>query len=392
MKKVKKENGDGSITYQLRNGRKYYTGRYTVGYDSNGKQIRRSVSGYNKSKVQAKLKEKTLQVMHGSVSISEDITFNEFFKNWIYVFKKPNVSNSTFEKYDADYRLRILNSPLEGVMLSKIDAFLIRKTLNYWLENNSLKTVEDVYGRVKTCIKMAISEKYIVQDPTLNVNLKKEKEKKSKYQHYTNEQQDLIFNELRLDVYDPVDMLIYIYFASGCRLSEGLAFDWNDFKDNGLDVNKQYSKSQEISNDGSERHIVQKVSPLKTINSYRFVPLPDNAIKQIKKYKLLQMEYISMHDDYSNNNLMFPNGKGGYLDRKRPQQRLDAIRKKYGIEGLTLHSIRHTYATRLFEKGVSPKVVQSLLGHKDIQTTLNIYTHVMKEKVEFEVNKLNDLF
>lgn len=392
MKKVKKENGDGSITWQMRNGRKYYTGRYTVGYDSNGKQIRRSVSGYNKSKVQAKLKEKTLQVMQGSVSISEDITFDEFFKNWIYVFKKPNVSNSTFEKYDADYRLRILNSPLEGVMLSRIDAFLIRKTLNYWLENNSLKTVADVYGRVKTCIKMAISEKYIVQDPTLNVNLKKEKEKKSKYQHYTNEQQDLIFNELRLNTYDSVDMLIYIYFASGCRLSEGLALTWNDFKDGGIDINKQYSKSQEISDDGSARHIVQKVSPLKTINSYRFVPLPDNAIKQIKKYKSLQNEYISIQEDYSNNDLMFPNGKGGYLDRKRPQQRLDAIRKKYNIEGLTLHSIRHTYATRLFEKGVSPKVVQSLLGHKDIQTTLNIYTHVMKEKVEFEVNKLNDLF
>lgn len=392
MKKIKKENGDGSITYQLRNGRKYYTGRYTVGYDSNGKQIRRSISGYNKSKVQAKLKEKTLQVMQGSVSISEDITFDEFFKNWIYVFKKPNVSNSTFEKYDADYRLRILNSPLESVMLSRIDAFLIRKTLNYWLENNSLKTVEDVYGRVKTCLKMAISEKYIVQDPTLNVNLKKEKEKKSKYQHYTNEQQDLIFSELRLNVYDSVDMLIYMYFASGCRLSEGLALTWSDFKDNGIDINKQYSKSQEINNDGSERRIVQKVSPLKTINSYRFVPLPDNAIKQIKKYKLLQNEYISMQDDYSDNDLMFPNGKGGYLDRKRPQQRLDAIRKKYNIEGLTLHSIRHTYATRLFEKGVSPKVVQSLLGHKDIQTTLNIYTHVMKEKIEFEVNKLNDLF
>lgn len=392
MKKIKKENGDGSITYQLRNGRKYYTGRYTVGYDSNGKQIRRSVSGYNKSKVQAKLKEKTLQVMQGSVSISEDITFDEFFKNWIYVFKKPNVSNSTFEKYDADYRLRILNSPLESVMLSRIDAFLIRKTLNYWLENNSLKTVEDVYGRVKTCLKMAISEKYIVQDPTLNVNLKKEKEKKSKYQHYTNKQQDLIFNELRLNTYDSVDMLIYIYFASGCRLSEGLALTWNDFKDGGIDINKQYSKSQEISDDGSARHIVQKVSPLKTINSYRFVPLPDNAIKQIKKYKSLQNEYISIQEDYSNNDLMFPNGKGGYLDRKRPQQRLDAIRKKYNIEGLTLHSIRHTYATRLFEKGVSPKVVQSLLGHKDIQTTLNIYTHVMKEKVEFEVNKLNDLF
>ncbi|MEG2777634.1 MAG: site-specific integrase [Cellulosilyticaceae bacterium] len=40
------------------------------------------------------------------------------------------------------------------------------------------------------------------------------------------------------------------------------------------------------------------------------------------------------------------------------------------------HSLRHTYATMLFEKGVSPKQVQTLLGHSDIATTLNIYTHV----------------
>lgn len=392
MKKIKKENGDGSITFQVRNGRKYFTGRYTVGYDENGKQIRKSISGYNKAEVQRKLKEKTLQVSQGLISTKEDIAFDVFFRNWIYIFKKPNVSNSTFEKYDADYRLRILGSPLEGVKLSKIDAFLIRKTLNYWLENNSLKQVEDVYGRIKTCIKMAIGEKIILQDPTINVTLKKEKEQKAKYKHFTLEQQTTVFNNLVLDSYNSTDMLIYIYFASGCRLSEGLALTWDDFKDNGLDINKQYSKSQVISEDGETRKVVQKVTPLKTVNSYRFVPLPDNAIKQIIKYRELQNEYIKSNPNYINNNLMFPNGTGGYLDRKMPQERVRKICKKYNFKDLTLHSIRHTYATRLFENGVSPKVVQTLLGHKNIDTTLNIYTHVIKKQADFEVNKLNDLF
>lgn len=56
--KSKKENGAGSITYQIRNGRKYFTGRYTLGYDDNGKQIKGSFSSYNKADVEMKLKEK----------------------------------------------------------------------------------------------------------------------------------------------------------------------------------------------------------------------------------------------------------------------------------------------------------------------------------------------
>ena len=56
------------------------------------------------------------------------------------------------------------------------------------------------------------------------------------------------------------------------------------------------------------------------------------------------------------------------------------------------HSLRHTYATRLFENNVPIKTVQSLLGHKDITTTMNIYTHVMPEKMTAEVQCLNSIF
>ena len=52
--------------------------------------------------------------------------------------------------------------------------------------------------------------------------------------------------------------------------------------------------------------------------------------------------------------------------------------KKLDIEPMKFHALRHTYATRLFEAGVAPKTVQHLMGHADIQTTMNIYTHVMK--------------
>ncbi|WP_150263533.1 tyrosine-type recombinase/integrase, partial [Parvimonas micra] len=57
----------------------------------------------------------------------------------------------------------------------------------------------------------------------------------------------------------------------------------------------------------------------------------------------------------------------------------------------TFHSIRHSYATRLFELNVPVKTVQHLLGHSTINTTMNIYTHVMEEQKTDEVQKLNKL-
>ncbi|UHR03295.1 site-specific integrase [Peptoniphilus sp. GNH] len=391
MKRTKNENGEGSITYQMRNGRKYYTGRYTLGYDTCKNQIRGSISGYNKKEVQTKLKEKTLQISQGLLNNKENLLFGDFFKTWIYTFIKPNVSIATFQKYEADYRLRILKSPLENASLSKLNQLTIRKTLNYWLENCSLQQASQVFGRIKTCLKSAITQKYISTDPTLGVSIKKDKTIKDKYKHFTSEQQDTILKELNIDTYDPKDMLIYIYFASGIRLSEGLALSWPDLVEGGLNINKQYTKHTEISEKG-ERKVIQELGELKTPSSYRFVPLPDKVLTKLKNYKKLQDKYIKTKKDYKNKNLIFPNQLGDYLDRKIPQNRLNKICTKNNIKGLSIHSIRHTYATRLFENAVAPKVVQSLLGHKSIETTLNIYTHVISKKANEEVNKLNDLF
>lgn len=73
----------------------------------------------------------------------------------------------------------------------------------------------------------------------------------------------------------------------------------------------------------------------------------------------------------------------------------DSMKKKLktlGIEPIKFHWLRKTYATRLFENGVPPKTVQTLLGHADIQTTLNIYTEVMDTEKQKAVDTLNNIF
>ena len=58
----------------------------------------------------------------------------------------------------------------------------------------------------------------------------------------------------------------------------------------------------------------------------------------------------------------------------------------------TPHSLRHTFATRRFEKGIPPKVMQEILGHKSITMTLDIYSHVLPDKKAEEINKLAATF
>jgi integrase len=73
---------------------------------------------------------------------------------------------------------------------------------------------------------------------------------------------------------------------------------------------------------------------------------------------------------------------------------MNELSRQYGegvhIQEFTPHCLRHTYCTMLYESGIDVVVAQGLMGHKDIKTTLGIYTHLSKEKAERDVSKLND--
>ena len=72
---------------------------------------------------------------------------------------------------------------------------------------------------------------------------------------------------------------------------------------------------------------------------------------------------------------------------KEAQSAMEENREPREFRDFHPHSLRHTFATRCFEAGMEPKVVQMLMGHSSITVTLNIYTHVMKSKLHEEVSK-----
>ena len=82
---------------------------------------------------------------------------------------------------------------------------------------------------------------------------------------------------------------------------------------------------------------------------------------------------------YLDNDLVFARIDGRYLDSRAVSEQFLRLLKKYDIPKVRFHDLRHTYATLLMESGVQAKVVQELMGHSSISTTLDIYTHVSED-------------
>ena len=108
---------------------------------------------------------------------------------------------------------------------------------------------------------------------------------------------------------------------------------------------------------------------------------------------------VFMHVYYSTRIISLPKRTEELLMAHKERQKIQLA--KYNITqdndtlvfctGIGTHDLRHTYATRLFELGEPAKVVQELLGHSDVSTTLNIYTHVLERQKKRTASKI-DLF
>ena len=131
-----------------------------------------------------------------------------------------------------------------------------------------------------------------------------------------------------------------------------------------------------------------KVGTPKSKTSIRAVPLTEEAKKLLvaQKEKNAKLKVISLK--YKNN--IFLNTHGVLNTRSSLNTLLKAYCKKYNVDVFSMHSLRHTYATRCIEAGIRPKTLQTILGHSSITITMNLYVHTTEEANEMEILKLEN--
>ncbi|OQQ91220.1 site-specific integrase [Ligilactobacillus salivarius] len=189
-----------------------------------------------------------------------------------------------------------------------------------------------------------------------------------------------------LDVAKDTSLKKYTLFRllafSGMRIGECLALTWHDldFKNNTIAINKTLATTEK----GFE------IQTPKTKASIRKISLDVETIQVLKMWQLEQRKQLLKLGINSMNKqqLIFSNGKNSFIIVPTVRLAIKQIAKKAGIYPITTHGFRHTHATLLFASGMDIKQVQARLGHSNVQTTLNIYTHAIQDKQD----KIGDEF
>ncbi len=143
---------------------------------------------------------------------------------------------------------------------------------------------------------------------------------------------------------------------------------------------------------GMNGHPIQ-ISSTKTASSNRCILMTNSLIQELKVWKVKQEENKEHYGEYyySEHDFVCTNNDGSPIHPKRFSTQITRLSKRLNIN-FKFHDLRHTHATRLVLSDVNIKVIQERLGHSDIATTLNVYSHVTPQLEQESINKLESKF
>ena len=387
----RRSNGEGSIVKNMRNGIQIgWRASITIGTDDKGKLIRKQFTGKTQQDVKYKLQEYKKQMLMGVLN-EDKLTVSDWFYSWLFDYRKQDLKPKSFQRYHGIYKNYIENTDFGNIKLNDLRTTHLQRHYKKLLDNGvTPTTIRQINTNLKTCLNEAERQGYIQKNWCKLVTLPK-KEDNKEVKVLTKQEQEKFLEAIKGH---ELELLYIVALGTGLRIGEILGLKWSDidFKNNELHVNRSLQKAAIYEDDKIVRYEVQETTP-KTKNSLRTIPVPQNIIKKLIAHKKEQNELILLlQEEYDNKNYVFCNKLGKPIEDKRPGRNLKTILTSISIEPIKFLALRHTYATRLFEAGIPPKTVQHLMGHSDIETTMNIYTHVMKEQKLEAIEKINNIF
>ena len=364
MSKLK---GDGTI--YKRKDRDLWVCQISIGTNpETGKTIKKAI--YAKTKSELLEKKREFEKLNGLID-KKDITFEQNFYKYLYLIKRPELKEKSWERYEGLYKNYIADAPFSNKKIQELTYTDIKIWYNSMdISKSSLGFINML---IKSSLKLAVKDKIISENILEDVNIKYTPDEQ-KYNVLSIDEQKILTEYLNSCTLkqEPLKYLFLFTLSTGLRLGEVLALEKTDIKNNAVSISKSVER---VKVDGNYKQIL--TTP-KTKSSIRKVPLPEKTADMIKSMPK------------SNSKLLFPDEKsGGFIFRNRPLKRILSLCDKLNITRITFHGLRHTYATRLFELNVQIKTVQKLMGHSDIQTTMNIYTHVMPDVMDKAIESLN---
>lgn len=360
---------------QRKDGR--YFARYTDRFG-----VRKSIYASNLKEIKRKLADAEYEDRKCMNVVDEKTTLDEWYHKWMNVYKIPNIRQNTRRHYAHIYSKHIL--PVLGTLkLNKITRMHIQSLINnlkadgyQWETQNKVRVL---LGDMFNC---ALADQFVLRNPCRGVKcVSKRPDNEPRF--LSRDEQALFFECCAGRWYDN---LFNVAINTGLRPGELAALTWDNIDLRNMVICVKHTLVyQKFEGDS---HKTYHLEDTKTTKSTRNVPINDDCLKYLKR-QYLQKGILSrktMGDSVYSDRLFVtrrnnPINGTDYSHAIREilrdiNEMLDPLEQ---IEDFSGHTFRHTFATRCIESGVKPKTLQILLGHANINTTMDMYVHVDEE-------------
>lgn len=369
---MKKKLPKGVQERRLKDGKKVYVGRVQV----NGK--RHTITKDNLKelkKAMDTLKYELENNIYNEPTKREKTTLDIWFDIWLKDYKTIRVKQATIEIYTRIYKKHIMpsfgTSYIDEIGVEQVQRF-INKLANNNLSSNTISLVIAVFGSM---LKQACINERITKNPFNHIIIPKKNEPKQK--NILSLEHEKIFLSYCTDKLYKNVYVMALY--TGMRVNEILGLTWND-----IDFNKKLIHVRHTLKYKSKDNYYLSTPKSKT--SKRDVPMLSNILTLVQEMKT---------NAAGANDFVF-NQKGKPLAYVATNIHLDKILKQMQKDGinikhLSMHSFRHTFATRCIKKGIQPNTLKVILGHSSLTMTMDLYTHVEEDTKQIEMQKLESI-
>jgi len=360
-------------TVQVKKGRPNYY--IVLGYiDSSGKRIRPwittdiPVKGNNKRLANIRLKEVLHEYESKKIDLSKDILFTDFLKQWLEnLYLSKSIAQTTYDAYKMTLNAHLL--PHFNPLLLKvrdIEPRHIQKYVNEKLIGLSPNTVKRHMANISKCLDSAVKQNIIAFNPAKRI----EEIRKVKYTGAKFLREKQIEKLLACVKDDPLEMVILLALFYGLRRSEVLGLKWGaiDFENKTIRINHTVVKvSKEIHRQDSTKNDCSNDT----------LPLPDMIKNRLIRWKAQQGECKRLQPfDYMDTDYVCTMIDGEPIKPDYVSQHFRILLKKNNLELIRFHDLRHSSASFLKSLGFDLKDIQTWLRHADIQTSMDLYTHL----------------